>query len=52
MTLSDKEAQRIKTAVEGGTRGPVLLKWIGQLLADRAERVAEEKKRAEASERA
>jgi hypothetical protein len=50
--LNDEEAQRIKTAVEGGTRGPVLLKWIGHLLADRAERVAEEKRKAEATGRA
>ena len=40
--LSDKEAEEIKSSVEGGTRGPVLLKWIRQLLEDRAERVKRE----------
>ena len=41
--LTDEEAARIKTAVEGGTRGPVLLAWFGQLLVHRAERGAEER---------
>jgi hypothetical protein len=41
--LTDKEADEIKSSVEGGTRGPVLLKWIRQLLEDRAERVKRER---------
>ena len=41
--LSDKEAEEIRSSVEGGTRGPVLLKWIRQLLEDRDERVKREK---------
>ena len=41
--LSDKEADEIRSSVEGGTRGPVLLKWIRQLLEDRAERVKRER---------
>ncbi|HEY7509833.1 MAG TPA: hypothetical protein VIG50_06240 [Vicinamibacteria bacterium] len=40
--LNDKEAEEIRSSVEGGTRGPVLLKWIRQLLEDRAERVQRE----------
>ena len=41
--LSDKDADEIKSSVEGGTRGPILLKWIRQLLEDRAERVKRER---------
>ena len=41
--LSDKEAEEIRSSVEGGTRGPVLLKWIRQLLEDRDERVRRER---------
>lgn len=41
--LSDKEADEIRSSVEGGTRGPVLLKWIRLLLEDREERVKREK---------
>jgi hypothetical protein len=41
--ITDKQAEEIKRAVEGGTRGPILLKWIVILLADRAERVAQGK---------
>jgi hypothetical protein len=41
--LSDKEAEEIRSSVEGGTRGPVLLKWIRLLLEDRDERVKREK---------
>ena len=40
--LSDKEADEIRSSVEGGTRGPVLLKWIRLLLEDREERVKRE----------
>jgi hypothetical protein len=38
MTRKRKRSGR----AEGGTRGPVLLKWIRQLLEDRAERVQRE----------
>ena len=41
--LSDKEAEEIRSSVEGGTRGPVLLKWIRQLLEDRDARVRRER---------
>ena len=41
--LSDKEAEEIRSSVEGGTRGPVLLKWIRQLLEDRDARVLRER---------
>jgi hypothetical protein len=46
------EANEIKERFAKGLRGPVLLKWVEQLLADRDERVAEEKRRADASKRA
>jgi hypothetical protein len=39
--ITDKQAEEIKRAVEGGTRGPILLKWIGILLTERAERTRE-----------
>ena len=45
--LSDKEAEEIRSSVEGGTRGPVLLKWIRQLLDDRAARVKRERARSQ-----
>ncbi|HEY7515345.1 MAG TPA: hypothetical protein VIC87_12750 [Vicinamibacteria bacterium] len=38
--LSDQEADEIRRGLASGTRGPVLIKWVEQLLADRAERVA------------
>ena len=41
--LNDKEADEIQSSVEGGTRGPILLKWIRQLLEDRAERIKRER---------
>ena len=41
--LSDDEAEEIQKAVEGGTRGPVLLKWLRQLLEDRRERVRQQR---------
>jgi hypothetical protein len=43
LMLSDKDAEEIRSSVEGGTRGPVLLKWIRQLLEDRDARVKREK---------
>ncbi len=47
--LTDQQADEIKRSLEGGSRGPILLKWIGMLLADRTERVAEEKRKAAAT---
>jgi hypothetical protein len=38
--LTDKEAEEIRRGLAVGMRGPVPLKWCGQLLADRDERVA------------
>ncbi len=41
--LTDEEAEEIRRAIDGGTRGPILLKWVWQLLADRdARRAAEQ----------
>jgi len=37
--LSDQQAEEIRRGLEGGTRGPVLIKWVRLLLADRDERV-------------
>jgi len=42
--LTDAQANEIKQGLAIGMRGPILIKWVEQLLADRAERVAEEKK--------
>jgi hypothetical protein len=36
--LTDQEAEEIRRGLEGGTRGPVLIKWVRELLADRAAR--------------
>jgi len=38
--LTDKEAEEIRRGLAAGMRGPVLIKWCGQLLADRDERRA------------
>ena len=40
MLLTDEEAATIRREVDSGTRGPVLLKWVRQLLEDREERIA------------
>jgi len=37
--LSDQEAAEIRSGLDGGTRGPILIKWVRQLLDDRHERV-------------
>ena len=37
--LSDDEAAEIRSSLDGGTRGPILIKWVRQLLDDRQERV-------------
>jgi hypothetical protein len=33
-----KEVEEIRRGLEGGTRGPVLIKWVRELLQDREER--------------
>jgi len=37
--LTDEQAEDIRRGLEGGTRGPVLIKWVRELLADRDERL-------------
>ena len=49
MKLTDAQANEIKQGLAIGMRGPILIKWCEQLLADRAERVAEQKRKAEAA---
>ena len=46
MMLTDAQANEIKAGLALGMRGPVLIKWVEQLLADRADRVAQEKRKA------
>jgi hypothetical protein len=41
--LTDQEADEIRRGLASGLRGPVLIKWCEQLLADRDERVARER---------
>ena len=41
--LTDAEAEKIRRGLASGLRGPVLIKWVEQLLADRDERVARER---------
>jgi hypothetical protein len=41
--LTDAEAEEIRRGLGAGMRGPVLIKWCEQLLADRDERVARER---------
>jgi hypothetical protein len=36
--LSDEEAEAIRRKLADGRRGPVLLRWLEQLLQDREER--------------
>lgn len=43
--LSDKDADEIRRGLAAGMRGPVLIKWVERLLADRDERVARERAR-------
>jgi hypothetical protein len=37
--LTDTEAKEIEDGVQSGMRGPILDRWVRQLLADRALRV-------------
>ncbi len=41
--LTDAEADEIRWGVDSGLRGPVVLKWIRQLLDDRDERLGRPK---------
>ena len=41
--LTNAEADEIRKGVESGLRGPVVIKWIRQLLDDRHERVGRPK---------
>lgn len=41
--LTDAEADEIRQGVESGLRGPVVIKWIRQLLDDRDERLGRPK---------
>ena len=41
--LTDMEAEQIRRGLAAGMPGPVLIKWCGQLLADRDERRAQER---------
>jgi hypothetical protein len=41
--LTDAEAEEIRRGLAAGMRGPVLIKWCEQLLADRDERVGRER---------
>ena len=43
MTLSDAEADELRKGVESGLRGPVVIKWIRELLDDRDERLGRPK---------
>jgi hypothetical protein len=43
--VTDEEAARIEREVDAGMRGPVVVKWIRQLLADREERIRMAKER-------
>jgi hypothetical protein len=43
--LTDEQADEIRREVESGTRGPILVRWVEQLLDDRTERVRRERER-------
>ena len=45
--LTDAEADEIRQGVESGLRGPVVIKWIRELLDDRDERLGRPKYEAE-----
>src|SRR5262249_8997502 len=44
VVLTDQQVEEIRRGVEAGMRGPVLLKWVRELLADRDERLAQERR--------
>ena len=41
--LTDAEADKIRAGVESGLRGPIVIKWIRQLLDDGDERLGRPK---------
>jgi hypothetical protein len=43
--LTEAEIAQIRSGVQGGMRGPVLVKWVEQLLGDHDERVKLERER-------
>lgn len=43
--LSDEEVEAIRKGLAEGYRGPVLLKWLEQLLEDREQRRRQERER-------
>jgi hypothetical protein len=43
--LTDDEAEEIRRGLESGMRGPVLIKWVRELLEDRDERVRLDRRR-------
>jgi hypothetical protein len=45
MLLTEEQVAEIRAGVRDGIRGPVMLKWVEQLLADRDERVRLEAQR-------
>ena len=45
MLLTDDQADEIRRGLASGVRGPVLIKWVELLLADRAERRERERAR-------
>ena len=45
MLLTEEQVAEIRAGVREGIRGPVMLKWVEQLLADRDERVRLEAQR-------
>lgn len=53
MLLSEAQVLEIRAGVREGVRGPVMLKWIEQLLADRDERIrlADQEKKKERGRR-
>jgi len=43
--LTDEEAEEIRKMIAQGRRGPILLRWVEQLLQDRDERRQRERER-------
>ncbi len=43
--LTDEEAEAIRKGLAAGWRGPILLRWLEQLLEDRDERRQRERER-------
>jgi hypothetical protein len=45
--LADEEVEEIKAGVKLGLRGPIMLRWIEELLRDRDERIERDRRREE-----